>query len=77
MAQVERKKQGDQIVYLLTNGNNETLALTPRELMQLLTWMQDHENELVNDALQNSVDDEMEGDGQPWSPDFTTWAEGE
>jgi hypothetical protein len=59
--QVDRIKQGDQVFYLLTRGNLEQSAFTPRELMQLLIWLQEHEDEIIQDAFAKSVNDEMKG----------------
>ena len=39
----------------------DSLALEPKELMALLTYLQEHEHEIIQDTLSNRVSDEMKG----------------
>jgi hypothetical protein len=60
--EVERiQRQGHVFYRIHSDYAKDSVTTEPKELMQLLTWLQAHENEIVNDALANSTHDEMKG----------------
>jgi hypothetical protein len=46
-------------VYSASSKNS--LAFEPGELMALLSFLQEHKDEITNDTLSNRVNDEMKG----------------
>jgi hypothetical protein len=60
--EVDRYKINGQVrCRIWSEYEKETLAFEPKELMSLLRWLQEHENEITNDAIENRVNDEMKG----------------
>jgi len=60
--EVERVLQHDHICYYVYSAyRKSSLAFEPGELMALQRWLQEHEDEITNDTLSNSVHHEMRG----------------
>ena len=60
--EVERVQQQGFITYRVwSEYAKDTLAFEPAEMMSLLHWLQEHEDELTQDTLSNRVNDEMKG----------------
>ncbi len=55
--QVERIKQGEHVFYRMSSqyAGWDTLAFEPKELLQLLVYLQEHEQQLIQDSLDNDV----------------------
>jgi hypothetical protein len=60
MSEVERIQQLGHVFYHISSEYaKDTLAIEPGELMSLLHWLQEHENEIIDDTIANRVHDEI------------------
>ncbi len=55
--EVERIKQGEHVFYRVSSqyAGWDTLAFEPKELLKLLTYLQENEAQIVQDSLDNDV----------------------
>lgn len=60
--EVERVQQQGHVFYrIFSEYAKDSLAFEPGELMALLSWLQEHEDEITQDTLSNRVYNEMKG----------------
>jgi hypothetical protein len=60
--EVERIQQQGHVFYRVhSDYAKDSIAFEPGELMSLLHWLSEHENELIEDTISNRVNNEMKG----------------